>query len=458
MSISNDDEDEFQSADEDGFDDDLHDDIKVIDSVEDSKSELRPKEQTDRKTECIAEEPEIEHSSADKLELSPSVSDVDKSESKHTSNCEDEEEEDDNEEALAERIRERNLKIARKFSAELAKSVKASAPIPVKTEPPIGFRVDDIEYPDIPNSDKNIRHPQAPPPTPALSSSFSAEEPSSPTQDSPASQYGWRVPIKPREKPTDTPPQEQSNLNQARVALDRLSEKYSDTDKSLFQKVADDLKRVSIKSEDRPIATDSQDPPSQGPSGLPSLSSLGQSFGGWNWNSASRILASASEVTSQVSSVLDSVVNAQRSASTQQTTSSSPGHQNTDQAPSFAGPQPSGSKVSMSASEAVSNDALVDLTLNAMESLGKKAFGAMTHRDESGSLQIKGLGRPWEQLLNITKPQVERPEDDRIHDKPSSSTSIPAEPTKVKDSDNDSDRKSSVRRRVVNYDDSDKLD
>lgn len=44
-----------------------------------------------------------------------------------------------------------------------------------------------------------------------------------------------------------------------------------------------------------------------------------------------------------------------------------------------------------------------------MESLGKKAFDVMTTRDDSGSLQIKGLGRPWEHLLSLSKASEPQP-------------------------------------------------
>lgn len=478
MSLSNDDEDEFQSADEDGFDEDLKEDIAAQAKQADQPGPVKLEDvnkQVDESVKAAAEEPQIRQTSSQKLERCPSLSDIEDSKMNLTPNVEYEE---DNEEAIAERIRERNIKIARKFSAELAKSVKASAPIPVKTEPPIGFRVDDIEYPDLPDSDKkSVRQPQAPPPTPALSSSFCADEPlASPASSAAAAvpgetsgtQYGWRVPIKPRTKQTDIAPPKECDINQARAALDRLSEKYTDADKSLFQKVADDIKKVTIKSDDPPIDPTQQQSTSSGSSGLPSISSLGQSFGGWNWNSASRILASASEVTAQVSSVLDSVVNAPRNAAPAQPGSSD---QTPPAAPQLgANPTPSssnnqsGNKASMSASEAMSNDALVDLTLNAMESLGKKAFGAITHRDETGSLQIKGLGRPWDQLLNIKKPQVEQPsgeDDNRFqgHQSSTETTTIPADSTRVAvDSDKSEQSKSSVRRRVAKFDDSDTLD
>lgn len=451
MSLSNDEEDDFQSADEDGFadEDDLRDDVEAA-KLEAGHSKQNRKSSVSGTDDSTIIEPEIKQTSAHKLERSPSLSDIEKLDSEQQASNEEDEG------VLAERIRERNIKIARKFSAELAKSVKASAPIPVKTELPIGFKVDDIDYPDIPGSDQKVRQPMAPPPTPALSSSFSAEESLSPNQESSGSQYGWRVPIKPRVKQTDTPPKE-CDIDQARAALDRLSDQYTDTDKSLFQKVADDLKKVSIKSED-PSNVQNPTQATPGPSALPSLSSLGQTFGGWNWNSASRILASASEVTSQVSSVLDSVVNAPRGAPTQQKESSELPQHGSSQTLSGVDPSQAGAKASMSASDAMSNDALVDLTLNAMESLGKKAFGAMTHRDETGSLQIRGLGRPWEQLLNINKSRAEQPEDDVHLAQTDARSSIPVESTKNLDSDNPDRGTSSVRRRVINYTDSDQLD
>lgn len=211
----------------------------------------------------------------------------------------------------------------------------------------------------------------------------------------------------------------------ARLTLDKLSEKLSQSDKNLFAKVAEDLKKVSIK----PKPEGSTDPAKEAGSSIPSISDLGSALGGWNWNSASRLLASASQVTSQVGSVIDSVIRVPtepeivggNSAST--STGSNPtGDRKKESSDTKEGKateeqqeankrRPSG-PASMSASEASSNDALVDFTLSAMESLGKKAFGVMTERDESGSLQIKGLGRPWEHLLNLKRPQQTNREEE----------------------------------------------
>lgn len=302
---------------------------------------------------------------------------------------------DDDEETLAERIRERNLKLARKFSVEIAKNVKASAPIAVRGTPSTD-RNDEIELPSIAKTGLHSSPPPAPPPTPALSSSLNPEEP-----NNSGTQYGWRLPAKSKPSCSKQP---DTKSEQTRLALDRLSEQISQSEKTLFTKVAEDLKKVSIKSED----SNTQRPTSEA-GAIPLISDLGGTLGGWSWGNATKLLASASQVTSQVSSVLDSVsqhIQSTGHADQKSTTSSTLGE------PSQARPQTGdaqgkvrGDKVSMSATEAVSNDAFVDLTLNAMESLGKKAFGAMTERDESGSLQIKGLGRPWEHLLNLKRAQ-----------------------------------------------------
>lgn len=300
---------------------------------------------------------------------------------------------DDDEQMLAERIRDRNLKLARKFSAEIAKSVKATAPIAVKGALSTNPKNDDIEYPNIPEADIHSNPPPAPPPTPALSSSLSSEEPGIS-----GTQYGWRLPVKNRPSCSDQP---HMKSEQTRQALDRLSEQVSQSDKNLFTKVAEDLKKVSIKSGESSSALFSSDS-----STIPSMSDLGGSFSGWNWSNATKLLASASQVTSQVSSVLDTVSQHLQStglADQSSTSNSSPSE--IVQAQGDVQGKLKSDKVSMSATEAVSNDAFVDLTLNAMESLGKKAFCAMTERDESGSLQIKGLGRPWEHLLNMKRAQ-----------------------------------------------------
>lgn len=318
--------------------------------------------------------------------------------------------EEDEEEALVERIRERNLKIARKFSAEITKSVKSSAPIPVKGQPNIGFKVNDTECQNIPGSEAQSSPPPAPPPTPALSSSFNSDEPSG-SLSMEGSQYGWRLPAKLKNIGAESL-SPHSKSEQARQALDRLSEKLYESDKNLFEKVAEDIKKVSIKSGEPSASADSAGASGSASGGMPLLSDLTSTLGGWNWNSASRLLASASQVTSQVGSVLDSVVNAsqqmpQASPQPSMPQAGSSRQPEVDSREKTSDPQTKSpstpGKPSSSPTDAISNDVLVDFTLNAMESLGKKAFGVMTERDESGSLQIKGLGRPWEHLLNLKK-------------------------------------------------------
>lgn len=406
MSLS-DDEDEFQSADEDNYGEET---AKAKEAKEiDNKLTQHRKKRVDE---------EITSSSSSKNDEDKDVA------------------EDDDEEALAERIRERNLKIARKFSAEIAKNIKSSAPIPVKITTSKVNRnqsdkeeglLDDVEYP-------SSNPPPAPPPTPALSSSFSnSQEPpiSSITTtelkedcESAGTRYGWRIPTKsvPKIRQLDSPStpnveiDKEPNVGQPRTALDRLVDNTSDS-KNLFEKVAEDLKKVSIMNDS------SQFPATSGltAANIPIISELGNSLSGWNWNSASKLLASASQVKSQVGSVLDSVVNVAQVSHQQQSSNSSSSSDSEvrkqlsqkiqderqksmlDNQDKLVEEKQQSVKASTSGSDAISNDAFVGFTLNAMESLGKKAFGVMTERDQSGSLQIKGLGRPWEHLLNLKK-------------------------------------------------------
>lgn len=205
-------------------------------------------------------------------------------------------------EALAERIRERNLRIARKFSAELAKSVKSSAPIPVSVNTSADIKTTDSESSNIPGAKSKL--PPAPPPTPALSSSFNAAE----DQSGPSTQFAWRVPTK---IPTrdERSPSIIKDDQMPKLALDRLSDTLSQTEKSLFEQVAEDLKKVAIKPTDT-----SAYPNAEGSltdtalSAISSISDLGNTLGGWGWSGASKLISSASQVTSQVGSVIDSVV------------------------------------------------------------------------------------------------------------------------------------------------------
>lgn len=301
------------------------------------------------------------------------------------------EDEDDDEEALVERIRERNLKIARKFSAEIARNLKASAPIPVKTSNSTSHEFSEISDP---LDSKSSIQPRAPPSTPALSSSFNnLTDPTAPTAGtSPLNtQYSWRIPPKIASQQSssgsNTPSKNVKADEQARQVLDRLSERLTQTDKNLFERVAADIKKVSLKKEETPATTDL-------PSALASITDLGSTLGGWGWSGATKILSSASQVTSQVSSVLDTVVGApaEEGNSSSSATNRAPDEPTSRDTENARVPR-----------DVTYNDPLVDLTLGAMESLGKKAFGVMTTRDETGSLQIKGLGRPWEHLLSSKK-------------------------------------------------------
>lgn len=414
-----DDEDDFQSADEDGFGDEEQQggrckaDLKQVTREGDQRPTSDEacatiKSSSNRVIQAYTVEPTIVQDDDEKnttKEEHHKPSPTGKTGAKPSTLVD---EDDEDEESLAERIRERNLKIARKFSAEIAKNNKASIPIPVKSPAPVGFKVSDIEYPSTPEPDSKSGLPPAPPPTPASSSSFSNldEQQSSEIKN----QYGWRILQSHKVIPTSQPDTPTRIVDpkgeQARLALDRLSEKLSQSDKNLFERVAADIKKVSIKSDDPPVP---DAPPIS--SVLPSISDLGSTFGGWGWSGATKLLSSASQVTSHVGSVFDSVVNVSQhlqpdQAQQQQGANSEKDavtedreHQDRSTSPKDKNPD----EIEKGVGETLSNEALVDFTLNAMESLGKKAFDVMTERDKSGSLQIKGLGRPWEHLLNLKK-------------------------------------------------------
>lgn len=463
MSLSEE-EDDFLSADEGASDGD-HETTPVnrLDDVPDLKKsdktgelEKVDKPETHSTAAEKNNEAEVSVSAKEKPKLDKknisARSDQDDQSRKSSVDAEEKGPEDDDEEILAERIRERNLKLARKFSAEIAKNVKASAPIAVRGTPSTD-RNDEIELPSIAKTGLHSSPPPAPPPTPALSSSLNSEEP-----NISGTQYGWRLPAKSKPSCSNEP---DTKSEQTKLALDRLSEQISQSEKNLFTRVAEDLKKVSIKSED----SNSQQPASDA-GAIPLISDLGSTFGSWNWGNATKLLASASQVTSQVSSVLDTV--SQHLQSTGQANQTSTSSSNVGE-PCQARPQAGdvqgkvrGDKVSMSATEAVSNDAFVDLTLNAMESLGKKAFGAMTERDESGSLQIKGLGRPWEHLLNMKKAQDSREPSSSSSYRPPSDDEEPAAAStsygskKVASSGHSSSLKN--RKKHSSYADDDKLD
>lgn len=145
------------------------------------------------------------------------------------------------------------------------------------------------------------------------------------------SQYGWRIPTKntltskqqtieqtsKEEKGDDPTPKPEDEVElKTRLVFDEMSRKLSKKllshhDKNLIDIVKEDIKRLSIK-------TDAEEPAGREarrainlptPSITASITDLGTTLGGWSWSGASKILASASLVTSQVGSVLDSVVN-----------------------------------------------------------------------------------------------------------------------------------------------------
>jgi len=409
MSLSDDDED-FLSADEDCSDVVILDkssrgnpDKPIVESCDDYSKVERNDEPDPSKIEAEYElESHVkghrgeEPLDSDRIDKGADVSRIDNTE-------------EDDDEALAERIRERNLKLARKFSAEIAKNVKTSAPIPVRETPSVDFKISDIEYPSIPDADIKSCPPPAPPPTPALSSSFNSDETTSPISN-PSTQYGWRIPVKPKPEPAISGEKSSPKSERARLALDRLAEKLSQPDKNIFEKVAQDIKKVSIKTSDPPISA-------CGSGGIPLIPDLGGALGRWNWNSASKFLASAAQVTSDalVGTAPDPTVKFSQNKTDARIEGQDGEAELEETQPSSdvrVNKPDTSDRASMNPVDAISNDALVGLTLNAMESLGRKAFDVMTERDGSGSLQIKGLGRPWERLLGPSKASRQAEGDD----------------------------------------------
>ena len=376
------DEDDFLSADEDGFDGQQSaresqaefggTTKKCSEKSEDgSDGNLRHnlKEEATRRgnTSSDSDDSEIRHyrnksRAAKQRECNRAVeeelatndqSDVGRS-SKTPTNLKCDVEENDEEEALAERIRERNLKIARKFSAEIAKNIKASAPQAIPVKPSKGHNSENIgpqvprggECASIPEIDtsgigsstlSNSFLPPAPPPTPALSSSFNQlvdqPEPSSPSMISSSTQYGWRLPpsarqMSPSNSLPGTPGSEpatgsaastaeavpsRAKGEQARDALDRLADRLAQSNQggSIFERVAADLKKVSIKAEEQQALDAGQaSATAAAEAALSTIADLGTTLGGWGWSGATKLLSSATQLSTQVGSVLDSVVNA----------------------------------------------------------------------------------------------------------------------------------------------------
>ena len=462
MSLSED-EDEFQSADEEGFDSshgdarsnskesmndktpmkkrNQHVSAKNDELIEDEKTNIggtskdnNYDDQLQSKDKARSDNP-VAQEEAFLVGLQKSDSD-----SPPSSSANNEDDDDDEEEILAERIRERNLKIARKFSAEVAKNHKSSAPIPMKTScskahptsskeqisstDPMNLA--DTELAEGMSKLSSSFQPPAPPPTPALSSSFSQLNDcpatiSTPTLTS-STQYGWRIPSARQTPPSTsqpgTPKGESSSTSdvhkdrsikneQARLALDRLSDKLSQIDqgKNLFDQVAADLRKVSMKPSEPTAGSQTTDLPAI----ASSLTDLGSTISGWGWSGASKLFSSATQVTSQVGSVFETVVNLPQQLQPQTNPSSESGlsvpqgkeqQVLSDQSKIDSEVKPQQQKKEQKG-ESMPGEPLVDLTLSAMESLGKRAFDVMTTRDESGVIQIKGLGRPWEHIIGI---------------------------------------------------------
>lgn len=196
--------------------------------------------------------------------------------------------------------------------------------------------------------------PPAPPPTPALSSSpSSGGVASSPTLESAtaiveaaaaavavvepikntSSQYSWRIPpagspkaapISSRQAPpsrTESPEsgdtkEAADKAQQAKLALDKLSERLSHQEKSFFELVAGDIKKVAIRAGEtlappgQEQSTASGEPTTSDDSLPNTLVDLGTSIGSWGWSNASKLLTSATKVTTQVTSQVSSQVNA----------------------------------------------------------------------------------------------------------------------------------------------------
>lgn len=301
------DEEDFQSADEEVHD---ADEINTKGKQKSKPSKLVIGDSKSHTTEVVSDEEKVnvegdptiildkdqdKPGASSKKDSDPRSEGTENEASQNTNDDGD----DDEQEALAERIRERNLRIARKFSAELAKSVKSSAPIPVITS--VDTKTSNSESSNIPGA--NSKLPPAPPPTPALSSSLNAED-----QSEPSTQFAWRVPAK-----ISTRDERSSSINKddpmPRLALDRLSDTLSQTEKSIFEQVAEDLKKVAIKTSDTSAFSNAEGSLTDTAlSAISSISDLGNTLGGWGWSGASKLISSASQVTSQVGSVIDSVV------------------------------------------------------------------------------------------------------------------------------------------------------
>lgn len=175
---------------------------------------------------------------------------------------------------------------------------------------------------------KSSSFPPAPPPTPALSSSPTSSSVSNAFPDStegsnraePRSTHQKQVPnskqISSKTEDCSSPSSaDQSKTQQARFALDKLSEKLSNQERSLFEMVAEDIKKVAIRAGETLAPVNNEEPGTSSGTAtsdenLPSLVDLGSTIGSWGWSNASKLLNSASKVTSQVTSQVSSQVNA----------------------------------------------------------------------------------------------------------------------------------------------------
>lgn len=235
MAANHSDDEDFQSADEDGFEEDE----QAIANPNIDKNMIIGKKKTEDKVDGVDKR-------QNKLPTLVSSELV-----KKQKDVESESGNSDDDEAQAERLKQRNIQLAKKFgSASLPK---------------------DIPNPVIPRGDQDDETPPAPPSTPSTKSNIP--------------QYSWRIPTDLNSR-LNSVIEANNTEEKTRSVLDRLASDSSEPKLNFLEQIVGDLNKVSITTHDS----------SSSSSVLPSLS-------GWSWGSASKL------VSSNVSSVLDSVKN-----------------------------------------------------------------------------------------------------------------------------------------------------
>lgn len=386
MSNLSDDEDDFLSADEESFVEEKSEvkmekkpdankkSHEIVDNRKDNSQDRNKKSNEAIETsKHSAGQTKIEAKS--KFDFEQLIDDVD----------------DDEERKLAERIKERNLKIAKKFlkveTNETQKKEKDNTTEQIFREAVVKekkLKSQDISYPQLSPLQSNSEDkpfPPAPPPTPAADTKT----------DHASSQYPWRQSEQQkRAAAIEAASKAKDPLSElSKSVLDRLSNNLSGTEKNLLDQIVTDLKKVSIKPDGNKTKNDSQTSASDS-SGIedciPILSDLG--LNNLSWANASKLLSSAT-----VGSVLDSVKHLAQQSETVSSKSDSSSAGSTS--PKSISTTEESSK--MSSSEP--NDDFLKNTFSAVE----KAFGAMTERDKSGNLR---LSKPLERLGSIFASQV----------------------------------------------------